>query len=209
MGRKNIAVAEYLVTASILQRSGDPTKAAQAVEHALKVNPESPEARRAQEMLKKNQLLPEPEKLGGITAPVRMAEVRQLEAAEVPEEKALDPIPESRQKALVQLASLLFEQPDEMGLRNTQTLSQGGRKSIDYAKVSMHQGQAIDAQTRRHETEAAKELERVLDVGMTHPAVFFVLGMLLTSHEGKKALRYLQEVEKHPDYSLASYLLVG
>ena len=82
------------------------------VDKAQSILPNSPEVKQAQTLLKTGQLLPKPIRGKGGTGPISMAQVKQLQK---PEKAAsgLDPIAEARQKALTQLAELLFEFSDD------------------------------------------------------------------------------------------------
>ncbi len=80
---------------------------------------------------------------------------------------------------------------------------------MDQSRLQLHLGQAIDSQTQGQDQQAAAELERVLDIGLTQPPVYFDLGLLLAGSDPAKALRHLSESVKHPDYDLASCLLMG
>jgi tetratricopeptide (TPR) repeat protein len=113
-GKRSESVTEYIAVASILQRSGDLTRALKAVEYACQMMPESQEARFALSTLRANHQLPKPARPKGGTGPVRMASVRQLGEDEPGGGKKSDPIEEARQNAMVLLAGLLFDQGDEV-----------------------------------------------------------------------------------------------
>ncbi|WP_298007712.1 tetratricopeptide repeat protein [Anaerolinea thermophila] len=221
MGRKMEAINEYIAIASIFQRTGDMPRALKSVEYALRLMPESQEARFALHMLRTNQLLPPPSRPKGSTGPIRMASVRSEEKGKG-ERKAegagLNPVEEGRQKALEQLASLLFDQVEETqreaaprsGLAAlargvTGPLSMAG----DRTRMALHIGQAIDSQMQGDVTNAIAELERAADAGLRHAALYYDLGYLLADRDGDKALRYLQEAAKHPEYLLPASLLRG
>ena len=80
MGHIQQAVNEYLAVASLLQRSGSHDRAEEVVNRAVQLMPTSPEVRQAQSLLKTGQLLPQPMRSRGGTAPLRMAKVKQLTA---------------------------------------------------------------------------------------------------------------------------------
>lgn len=217
LGHTQQAVTEYLAVASLLQRGGEAEKAGQVVGRALQLMPSSPEARQAQSLLRTGQLLPKPMRLRGGTGPIRMMQVKQLEA---PQESTpgLDPIAEARQKALTELAEILFDYSDESPAsqqrRGMAAIVRGtGQLSLQQAeqtKVVLHLGQAIDALTRSNDSQAAEELERALEAGFSHPALYFLLGWLRSRLERvESAQRHLQHAVKHPDFSLASRLLQG
>jgi tetratricopeptide (TPR) repeat protein len=220
VGRKKQALTEYLAVGSLLQHAGEIQKAIQTVNHALQVFPDSHEATQALALLKAGQLLPKPARIKGATGPLLMAQVRQMEISKSEDRSldGLDPIETARQKALTELAGLLFEQEtapiQQAGRRGLQSIMQGTgvtpSKQVDQTKVVLHLSQAIDLQSRGKGTQAIVELERAIEAGLDHPAVYQNLGFLLVekgSLEG--AVRNLQRCVKHPDYSLAARLLMG
>jgi tetratricopeptide (TPR) repeat protein len=221
IGRKPQAVTEYLAAASLMQRAGDLPKAMQAAEYALQYNPESVDAQQAVIMLRNNQPLPRPNRPRGGTGPTRMAEVRQLETPANAAATPQDPISEARQRALVQMAALLFDQADETATDDSQTNRRGlssltkgtgGGGSLAQAertRIQLHLGQAIDSQTKGEDAQAVEELERTIEAGLHHPAALFNLGLMILQKDPNKSLRYLQDAVKHPEFSLAAYLLMG
>jgi len=218
MGHVKPAVAEYLAVASLLQRAGNPEKTAELINKALTISPDSVEARQAQALLKLGQLLPKPVRQKGGTGPIRMAQVKELDAPRQPILSGLDPVAEARQKALTRLAEALFEYNDESPAaqerRGLQAIMKGtGQLSLQQAeqtKVVMHLGQAIDLQTKNQDLQAAEELEKALEAGFKHSSVYFDLGMLrFKSDRLESALRNLQSSVKHTDFALASRLLLG
>ncbi len=113
LGENQPAVTEYLAIASILQRGGKADKAQELVTKALQLVPQSEKAKQAQSLLKTGQLLPKPSQPTSSTAPLSMAKVRQLHEPKIPAQSGLDPIAETRQKALTKLAEMLFDYSDE------------------------------------------------------------------------------------------------
>jgi tetratricopeptide (TPR) repeat protein len=219
LNHKVQAVTEYIAVASLVQRTGNLEKTVELINKALKINPESPEAKQAQTLLRAGQLLPKPLRPKGGTGPIAMAQVKQLDAPKKRADSSLDPIAEARQKALTRLAEILFEYSTDDGAavqarRGLQALMRGtGQLSMqasEQTKVVLHLGQAIDAQTKNNETQAAEELEHALEAGFNHPALYFDLG-LLRSHGDRleSAIRHLQHSIKHQDFGLASRLLLG
>ncbi len=218
-GKRAEAVTEYIATASIFQRNGDLTRALKAVEYAAQMMPESQDARFALSTLRSNQMLPKPSRPKGGTAPVRMASVKSLGQEDKSGEKQADPVEEARQKAMVLLAGLLFEQGDETSdnqtvRRGLGALTRGQTGTLhtpghDRSRIILHVGQAIDSLTQNDENQAAKELERALDLGLRNPTAYFMLGLLTRGRDNDRALRYFQEAQRHPDYDLACNLLMG
>lgn len=210
------AVIEYLALASLLQHAGNPQKAEELVDHALALVPNSPEARNAKAMLRSGQVLPRAVRPKGGTGPLRMAQLRESQAPVQEAESDLDPIGEARKKALQALADLLFELTDDSSERQSrrglQTLMRGTGQlaQSDQARILLHLSQAIDSQTKGHESQAAEELEHALEAGCNVPALHFDLGWLRSRSERfESALRHLQECIRHDDYGLAAHLLSG
>jgi tetratricopeptide (TPR) repeat protein len=210
---------EYLAIASILQRAGNPEKTQEMVNKALSLVPNSAEVKQAQTLLRTGQLLPKPIRAKGGTGPIRMAQVKQLQSTE-PRKAAsgLDPIAEARQKALTQLAEVLFDLSDDSSpaaqdrkgisaiMRGTGSLS----AQSEQLKVVLHLGQAIDAQSKGNDTLAAEEMEAALNAGFSSSALSFSIGFLRYKNERyESAQRALQNSVKHVDYGLASRLLLG
>jgi len=218
LGHTNQAVVEYLAVASLLQRGGNLEKATELVNKALKMAPNSAEAKQAQTLLRSGQLLPKPIRPKGGTGPLAMAQVKQLNPPTQPLTSTQDPIAEARQTALTALAEVLFDYSDESVAAQTRrglsAIVKGtGQLSLQQAeqtKIVLHLGQAIDAQTKNQEAPAADELENALEAGFTHPALYFDLGMLRSKTDRtESALRYLGHAVKHVDFALGARLLMG
>ena len=218
LGHAQQSVTEYLAVASLLQRAGTLDKAREIVNKAAALMPDSREARQAQSLLKTGQLLPVPVRARGGTAPLRMAQVRQLQHPKGDSSPQLDPVAEASHKALTKLAEILFDYgadsapgPEKHGiaaiLKGTAQLSM---QRAEQTKVVMHLGQAIDAQSKGQDAAAADELERALDAGFDHPALHFSLGALrLKGERQESAIRHLSRAVKHRDYGLGARMLLG
>ena len=219
LGHKARAVAEYIAVASLVQRTGNLQKTAELVKKALQILPESEEAQQALNLLRAGHLLPKPLRPKGGTGPIAMAQVKQLDQPKKEADSGLDPIAEARQKALTRLAEILFEYSTDDGQnvqarRGLQALMRGtGQLSMqqsEQTKVVLHLGQAIDAQTKNNENQAAEELEHALEAGFNHPALYFDLGLIRSKGDRlESAVRHLQHAVKHQDFGLASRLLMG
>lgn len=219
LGHKVQAVAEYLALASLVQRTGNLEKTIELVNKALQVMPESAEAKQAQTLLRAGQLLPKPLRPKGGTGPIAMAQVKQLDKPKETD-SGLDPIAEARQKALTRLAEILFDYssedsaPAQQARRGMQALMRGtGQLNLqqnEQAKVVLHLGQAIDLQSKGKDSQAAEELERALEAGFNHPALYFNLGLLRVNEERfESALRHLAHAVKHNDFNLGARLLMA
>ena len=219
LDHKPQTVTEYIAVASLVQRTGNTEKTAELVGKALKIMPESQEAQQALTLLRSGQLLPKPLRPKGGTGPIAMAQVKQLEQPKKQADSGLDPIAEARHKALTRLAEILFEYTTDDGAavqarRGLQALMRGtGQLSMqqsEQSKVVLHLGQAIDAQTKGHDAQAADELDRALESGFNHPALYFDLGLIRSTGDRlETAIRHLQHSVKHNDFGLAARLLLG
>jgi tetratricopeptide (TPR) repeat protein len=216
LGHAQQAVTEYLAIASIMQRTGNLEKTKEMVNKALSILPNSIEVKQAQSLLNAGQLLPKPLRGKGGTGPIRMAQVKELEKPKAA--SGLDPVAEARQKALTQLAELLFEfsddSPASQERKGLSAIMKGtGGLSLqqsEQTKVVMHLGMAIDAQTKGNETQAAEEFESALEAGFKHASLYYALGLLRFKGERtESAQRFLQNTVKHNDYALGSRLLLG
>lgn len=217
LGHARQAVDGYLAMAAVLQRTGNIQKTTELVNKAAQLMPDSPTVKQALSLLRANQMLPRPLRPKGGTGPIRMAQVKQLEAPR-PVDESLDPISEARQRALTKLAGVLFDYADEnvslQNRRGMQAIMKGtGQLSLqksDQTKVVLHLSQAIDFQMKNQEPQAADELEAVLEAGFDHAAVSFDLGYLRSKGErAESALRNLQGAVKHRDYALGARMLMG
>ncbi|MBI5823559.1 MAG: tetratricopeptide repeat protein [Chloroflexi bacterium] len=219
LGHAQQSVTEYLALASIIQRAGNAEKSKEMVDKAQSISPNSVEVKQAQTLLKTGQLLPKPIRGKGGTGPIRMSQVKQLQEPHASRASSgLDPITEARQKALTQLAELLFEFSDESPAaqerRGLSAIMKGtggiSMQNAEQTTVVLHLGQAIDAQSKGKESQAAEEMEAALEANFKHPALYFNLGLLRYKGERyESAQRFLQNAIKHHDYALGTRLLLG
>jgi tetratricopeptide (TPR) repeat protein len=219
LGHKAQAVTEFIAVASLVQRTGNVQKAAELINRTLQLMPENDEAKQAQAILRAGQLLPKPLRPKGGTGPIAMAQVKQLDRPKEDTYSGLDPVAEARQKALTRLAEILFEYSSEdshalQARHGLQALMRGtGQLSMqqsEQTKVILHLGQAIDAQTKNNDEQAAEELEHALEAGFNHPALYFDLGLLRSQGDRtESAIRHLQHAIKHKDFGFAARLLMG
>lgn len=217
LGHTQQAAMEYLAIASILQRAGNAEKTQEMVDKALSLVPNSSEVKQAQTLLRTGQLLPKPLRAKGGTGPIRMAQVKQLQEPKKKSAATLDPIAEARQKALTQLAEVLFDLSDDSPsaqdrkgisaiMRGTGALS----AQSEQMKVVLHLGQAIDAQSKGNNALAVEEMEAAQNAGFSSSALSFSIGCLRAQSErSESAQRALKNSVKHVDYGLASRLLLG
>lgn len=221
LGNKRQAVREYISVAALLQDIGQVNEAIQMVQKAVALSPDNTEASQALELVKANKTLPKPVRQRGATGPLRMAAVAEMGGEPTTEITNIsrlgpDPIAEARQKALTELAGLLFDVSAEDLTDDTSSGFKGmfGRSSAskgdELAKISKHLGVAIDSQTRADDATAAKELREAVDLGLDYPAANFNLGLLHRNlAQRDKSYSYLKRAMNHPAFALASHLLMG
>jgi tetratricopeptide (TPR) repeat protein len=219
LGHASQATSEFLVAASIYQRSGNAAKASEMISRALRLSPNSSESLQAESMLKNGQLLPKPlHRQGGINA-LRTPQLKQLEPSKSAD-TGLDPIAEARKQAIARLAEVLFDLSEESGAssiaskRGMQAIVRDtGRLNIkqsERSKIMQHISSAIDAQTKARDTQTIEELEKALAAGFTEPSLYFALGYLrLKTERQESALQALQIAVKHQDYAIGSRLLMA
>jgi tetratricopeptide (TPR) repeat protein len=216
MGQSRQSVSEYIAVASLLQHSGQPQKAMELIDRAMKLSPDSAEAKQAYGLLRSGQMLPKPVRPRGGTGPLKMAQVKQLESPKKATDSTLDPIAEARQKALKMIAEVMFELTDDSAeaqqRRGLQTLMRGTGmlNQNQQSRIMLYLSQAIDSQTKNHDAQAAEELEHALDAGFTLPAVYFDLGYLRSrTDRNESASKYLQQCFRHDEYGLAARIISG
>ena len=217
LGKTKEAVAEYLILAALFQRANDIEKANRAVQHALKLSPGNAEAVSALNLVKENKLLPIPGRQREVQKQGRSRSRQPSSPKSSSLDEGLDPIAEARQKALSELASVLFDIPDEgqgSSRRGFQTIVRGTGKlrsrPVDYNRIVLYVGQVIETQTQGDFSQAAVELERAIDAGLELPAAYYDLGFLQFHTQNlDNAVRNLQIALQHPDFSLGGRLLLA
>jgi tetratricopeptide (TPR) repeat protein len=213
--RKNRAVTEYLIVASLLQHAGVGEDARQSVEHALTLIPASPEAQEALALIDNGKYIPKP-----LPSRVDPDQLKQIEVAPVEEEilekeeeSELDPIAQAHQIALLTLANIVFEQQGEGNdwIPKDPANGQGQISGNgNFEKLSAHFQQAVVLLGEGMEYEAADQLELAVEAGLDHPAAYFELGRMLAHGDRlESSVRYLQRANREPDYSLAAWILLG
>lgn len=220
MGRKQQAAEELLAMASLLQHAGEVQKAVQAAVRAQQMIPESPEPADALALLRTGQPLPKLKRPGGDTGPLVKAQLRSMSTDELKKAKeSPDPVTEARQKAISELAGLIFESSGDdeeeqpSGRRGVQAIMQGigiGGSRIDRTKMVLHLTQAVDMQSRGQGNDAMEELNRAMDAGLDHPAGYFNLGLLcFEAGRAESAVRHLGKAVHNKNYALGARIVLG
>ncbi|MFN2113389.1 MAG: tetratricopeptide repeat protein [Anaerolineales bacterium] len=226
LGKKKLAVSEYINTASLLQMGGNTKKAAESIDRALKCSPENIMALRAKEILHQGRQLPLPEPIVKEPEPIVVTDALKLKAPE-PEKPTVyeNPIAEAVAKALVVLAEALFEE---------EIMAEGGKPSrardldsalswnaegdenpVDIADeddslLKLHVSQTIEAYSGGNEKDAAEYIKSAIDDGYTNPAAYFMLGYLFSNlGRMESAIRSLNKSVSNENFALASRLLLA
>jgi tetratricopeptide (TPR) repeat protein len=217
-GKRPEAVEEYLELAAIMQRMGNISRATQIAQYCLKLQPENQDAKYVLSMLRANQPLRSAFQTVGVSS---MGSVEETPVAEKAVEliEKLDPLQEAQEKALLQLASYMFEQAETESLEdeferldftdntrgNGTLIHENNSRTLQY----LHLSQAIDAQTMGNINLASQELQTATEMGLDQPGAYYLLGMDLTESDDNLALTYLQKSSLHPDFSMAANLLMA
>ena len=223
LGRKREAVYEFLAVASILQTEGKVDRAIDAAERALRLIPGEKEAARTLRLLQQGKDLPPPSEPRGVTAPLRMDQVKDYLKAddlqEIDDSQQADPETVAQARALTILAGLIFEEPGgengdgsspiDMSELTASRLSDE-RKGIGQPQMFRYLQQAIDHQTHENIPQAIKQYESAIKAGLDHPATFYNLGILLKNQgDQEAATKYLTQSLGHPDLDLGANLALG
>jgi len=226
LGQKAQAVREYLILASLYQNKKDMENALRFAEHASQLVPENREVQQSISMLKSGEILPLPARpmdsqLHGIKSRTSLAAGAQ--GVEITVEQ-MDPIEEAHQHALKTLANILFEetglendQPDKISSHGIQAIVSGARglisKNVDPTRIALHLEQVFESGTLKNEdalSQAAEELERAINAGLSNFGAFYELGYLRSRLERlESAERYLHKTMNHQDYALGSRLMLA
>jgi tetratricopeptide (TPR) repeat protein len=209
-GGARAAAGEHLTLAHILQKRGQTEKAVQQCRLALELDPGSAQAHATLQALRAGERV---EKVKPTPIPTAI-EVK--EAKEIKEEEEGSPVDTARQKALMELAEILFEEhPAEDAVADVTTFVEGRGAREAVPKLTRGQidtilGQAIDSQTRGAIDKAIANYSRLAEAGIDQPAIHFSLGILLQEKaQLDKAIKELSLTKRHPTYGLASHFALG
>jgi tetratricopeptide (TPR) repeat protein len=223
LGKKKLAVSEYIHTASLLQLGGNLEKASESIDRALNCSPENIIALRAKEVLHQGRQLPLPEPIDKLPDDDLQVDVAQIEAPVLEPEKAKEyenPIAEAVDKSLILLAKAMFEEDvdGEAGqqdsgreLDSALSWNAGGEESFeDDSLIKLHVSQTIEHYSTGNEKDAADHLKKAIDNGYEQPAAFFLLGYFYSNlGRMESAIRTLNKSVSNEEYALASRLLLA
>ncbi len=220
LGKKKLAVSEFINSASILQHNGNTSKALEAVDRALQFSPENIIALRAKEIIQQGRQLPLPEPPEKQREPEMDLGSPRLQAPEpAKDDQSVSPIEEAVEKAMSVLAEELFR--EKLAERNKQTGDENLRDALrwnddgeegskDDSYLKLHISQAIENFTAEEYSKAAESIKLAIDEGYSHPAAFFMLGYLyLETGRLESAARNLNRAVSRADFSLGSRLLLA
>ncbi len=212
------AVQAYLQIACIMQHKGQIEKAVQVINRALKMSPDDNEANQALETLRNRKMLPYPVRPRTTLIPKGEHELLQEPQKEPGEEYT--PIKEAEQRALSELASLFFEQTSDYEERqkaktiDLKKIVDGTGplypKDIDKIKFRLLLGQVVDDLSKEDINQAAENLQMLVEIGLNHPAAFFLLGLIrYENNRLESSFRFLRRSVNHKDYALASRIIIS
>jgi len=221
LGKKKLAVSEFINTAGLLQLSGNTEKAAESIDRALQCSPENIIALRAKEILHLGRQLPLPEPVIIDPEEEIKLDVARLEAPEPARPTVYEnPIVEAVDKAMVILAGALFEEQILHKDKNPQRIVEldeglswnvdSGSDLTDDSLLKLHVSQAIEHYSAGNEKEAADQIKAAIDEGYSNLAAYFLLGYLyIKLGRVESATRSLTRSVTHENFALASRLLLA
>jgi tetratricopeptide (TPR) repeat protein len=221
LGKKKLAVSEYINSASLLQLTGNTEKAAEAIERALQFSPENIIALRAKEILHQGRQLPLPEPIIKQPEEDLVIDAPQLEPPKPEEQKEYkNPIAEAVDRAMIVLAEALFEEAifgkgenldQDRDLDSALSWNIDGETDLtDDSLLKLHVSQAIEHYSSGNEKEASDNIKSAIDDGYNNPAAYFFLGYLyINLGRMESASRSLVKSVAHSEFALGSRLLLA
>ncbi len=221
LGKKKLAVSEYINSASLLQLTGNTEKAAEAIERALQFSPENIIALRAKEILHQGRQLPLPEPIIKEPEEELVIDAPQLEPPKPEEQKEYkNPIAEAVDRAMIVLAEALFEEAifgkgenldQDRDLDSALSWNIDGETDLtDDSLLKLHVSQAIEHYSSGNEKEASDNIKSAIDDGYNNPAAYFFSGYLyINLGRMESASRSLVKSVSHSEFALGSRLLLA
>ncbi|MDM8519748.1 tetratricopeptide repeat protein [Anaerolineales bacterium HSG6] len=115
-------------------------------------------------------------------------------------------IESKRQKALAELANIIFE--DDQGGPETSVLPDGTQ--VSRMEINMMVIQAIDLQARGDMSEAVDKYRQVVQANAGRPALYYNLGLLYQEQEEyTESVKLLRMASPDPDYRLSVQFALG
>ncbi len=194
-GKSQAAALEFIEVARLFQKTSDPAKANAALQRAVQLSAQLPEAREAFSRLKNGQ--PIPSSLRGVelaleappssTSPLtpNPLGVFAEAAASAPPVRKANVLEQARETALTLLAELLFDEDADTTktASSVSALSRGAGALRDAqgqrAHAIMYLGQAINEQSLGSREAALNLYTNAINSGLDQPLVHFMRGVLL------------------------------
>ncbi len=223
---KPLAIYENIYLSALHQEIGQVNQAFDRVKKAVSIDPQNEIAINAFRTISANKTLNRPDKNDFDLQKDEFSEETKKQFASAASEFDIDeankesqhPIIEARQTAVVELANILFEASEEVV--ETEVIKTGGLRSLfkgkekveedNFTKITKYIGSAIDYQSRDMFPEAIIELNTAIELGLSYPAVNFLLGYLyIEIGEHDRAHPILMRISESENYALAANLLIG
>jgi tetratricopeptide (TPR) repeat protein len=224
--RNQDASSIYVSIARLLQKRGELQKALQAAQRSAQLDAQNRAALQAVDLIQRGAQIPEPER-----SRISMAAMPTRSAAEsfapmdlMPEtpvrmstQTKSNPLEDSRQRALGQMADLMFDMGD---MSDTEDDKSPFKKNSNdpFRKVSAANRltlvglltQGIEAQSKGDINTALSFFDKAQRTGMEHAALNILIGGGHFSGERyKEALKQFQLATGHPDYAAGAYYGLG
>jgi tetratricopeptide (TPR) repeat protein len=210
------AVNELIVLSRLYRKKGDLDQAAAQCRVALAIDPRNTDALKLMGEIRvergTSSLPPIQEQAPALAGaavsalPAPAVTLDALEATVVTAKSSASPVDMGKQRALSDLAELIFEEKPELQLRAG---ARGAAAHLTKAEMDTLIGQAIDQQTRGQNQSAIAAYQRILE-SYELPAARFNLGVL---HESElhfdEAIEQFQNTVRDPKYALSSHYALG
>jgi tetratricopeptide (TPR) repeat protein len=183
------AIREYVALAAIFQRMGDLPKATQALQRALKIDPTHEKVRNNLAALRAGSPVDLPDAPDPVQA--KKEGFDAFSTTSTTEVQMLSPVAEAADRAMAQLAELLFE---------------GDLPERVQASVA----EAIEQQRAGDPSRAAESYRHAIKSGLEHPAAWLNGGLVYYQiGDGKRAVDALEHVTDEPEFAVAANLVLG
>lgn len=226
MNWKSLGIYENLFLGSILQESGDSKEAFEKINKAVSIDPQNEFAIKAFKLISSNEIVIRPnieefdlftEKTSNednkiITPNEGVKEVRE------DDEKSNHPLLEARLSAVIELANILSENSFELIAPTKKTESKlisffKGKEKTEEEKIliiTKNIGKVIDFQSREMFNEAIEELKSAIGLGLSHPAVNFLLAYLyIKTNDPDKANPLFILLSESGKYTFPANLMIS
>lgn len=180
IGKKRSAVLQYLILAFNFQRASDKTKALQAIERALRLEPGNPQVLNAKRAIESGELMPVPKDEEPKKSTTGQLSIKKHD--DIGDSNPEGPLGEATELALALLAELVLS--EDLNAATTQTI------------------QGIELQRLGENESAISIFLRAEAGGIRFPALSMCLGALyLKQEQWQDAQKYLDRVKGEKDFA--------